>query len=99
MLRTPLLRLANIMLLLRIQLCLAITCNTRNSTAYRTRNAVGDAGAEIVDLALGFLGFALGILFLACALEVLFKAHVSISCQLPGSSLKGDVKCCVCARK
>lgn len=70
-LRTPLLRLPNIMLLLRLQLCLPITRNTSNGTSNSTRDAVCDAGAEVVELALCFLAFAFGVLLGACALEIL----------------------------
>lgn len=47
-LRTPLLRLPNIMLILRSLCCFSITRNTRNSTAYRAGNTVRDTGAKII---------------------------------------------------
>jgi len=50
------------MLLLRLNLRLPITCDSSYSTTNCTSDAVCDAGTKIVELALGFLGFAFGIL-------------------------------------
>jgi hypothetical protein len=66
-----LLRLSNIMLILRLLRRISITRKTSNSTSYRASDTVRNPRAEIVELALGFLGFALGVLFLACALPIL----------------------------
>jgi hypothetical protein len=68
---TPLLRLAHIVLLLRLQLSLAIARDARNSTADSARNTVCDAGAEIVQLALGLLAFSLRVLAVAFLLQAL----------------------------
>lgn len=79
MLRTPLLRLPHVMLLLSLQLSLTITRKTSDSSANSTSDAVRDAGAEIVELALGFLTFAFGVLLGTCFLEVLFAYKISLS--------------------
>ena len=69
MLRTPLLRLPNIMLLLRLQLSLPIPRDPRNSTSNRTRDTVSDTRAQVGELAFGFLAFAFGVLACACLFE------------------------------
>jgi hypothetical protein len=68
-----LLRLSNIMLILRLLRRLPITPNTRNSTPYRARNTVRDTRAEIVELPLGLLSFPLSVLFLAGFFPILLK--------------------------
>jgi len=59
---TSLLCLPNIMLVLRRSLCITITSDSRNCTTDCTSNTVCDAGAEIVELTLGFLGFTFSVL-------------------------------------
>jgi hypothetical protein len=56
------------MLLLRFQLCLPITSNTRDGAARSTCDTVCNTGAEVVELTLGFLPFALGVLAVALLL-------------------------------
>ena len=60
------------MLLLRANLSITIASDTRNSSTDGTRNSVGDAGTEVVELALGFLGFAFGVLLVALLLQALW---------------------------
>jgi hypothetical protein len=72
MLCTALLCLADIMLLLSRSLGLAVTGQAGNGAADSSRDSVTDARGEVVDLALGFLRFAFGVLLLALALEVLY---------------------------
>ena len=59
------------MLLLSPQLGLPITSHARDGASHGTGDAVGDAGAEVAELALGFLGLALGVLLAAGALQIL----------------------------
>jgi hypothetical protein len=70
-LSTALTRLADIMLLLSLQLCVAVAGNACNDTLDGTGGTVGDARAEVVELTLGFLAFAFGILLGTSSLEVL----------------------------
>lgn len=63
--------LANIMLLLSLQLRIPITSDTSGGAANSTSDTVCDARAEVVELALGFLGFAFSVLLGASTLEVL----------------------------
>jgi hypothetical protein len=69
MLRSPLLRLANIMFLLSSLLRLTVTRQACNCTANRAPDSVRHAVGEIVDLALRFLAFTGGVLLLAFLLE------------------------------
>jgi hypothetical protein len=64
------------MLLLCPQLRLPITRDTGDSSAYSASDAVGDAGAVIVKLTFGLLGFAFSVLLLALGFEVLDDADV-----------------------
>lgn len=70
-LRSPLLRLSSIVLLLGFKLGLAVSSDSRDGAAHDTLDAVRDAGTQVRELALGFLGFAVGVLFLALLLEIL----------------------------
>lgn len=67
--RATLLRFANIMLILGLDLGLSITSHAGNSTADSPGDAVGDARAVVVELACSLLAFAFGILLLTGALE------------------------------
>lgn len=64
-LRTSLLRLARIMLFLSLQLRLAVSSHTCDSTTDSTSDTVRDAGAEVVELALSFLALTGSVLFLS----------------------------------
>jgi hypothetical protein len=57
------------MSILRRRLGLPITRQPRNRTTDCARDSVANAGGEVVDLALGFLAFAGGVLLLAFVLE------------------------------
>lgn len=65
---TALLGLALIMLILCLQLSFAVTSNTGDGATNSTSNPVSNARAEVVELTLGFLCLALGVLFLALLL-------------------------------
>ena len=69
MLGSPLLRLPDIVSLLRRRLRLPITSQARNRTAHSARHPVRDAAGEIVELALCFLAFACSVLLLAFLLQ------------------------------
>jgi len=64
-------------LLLRLQLRLATAREASNSTTHRASDAVRNTAAEIIQLALRFLGLAFGILLPALLLEILFHASVN----------------------
>jgi len=68
-LRATLLRLANVVPVLSSGLGLAVTSKPRHGALDRTSNAVGDAAGEVVDLALGFLALACGVLLLPFMLQ------------------------------
>jgi hypothetical protein len=70
-LSASLLSLADIMLLLSLDLSLAVTGNASNGALNSASGTVGDTRAEVVELTLGFLAFAFGVLLGTCALEVL----------------------------
>lgn len=61
---SSLLSLADIMLLLSLQLSITVTSNACNSTLDGTSGTVGNTRAEVVELALSFLGLAFGVLLL-----------------------------------
>jgi hypothetical protein len=60
------------MLLLGLELSLAVTGNACNRTLNSTGGTVCDTRAEVVELTLGFLGFAFGVLLGTCTLEILW---------------------------
>jgi hypothetical protein len=70
-LSTSLLGLANIVLLLSLQLCVSVAGNTGNGTLDSASSTVCNTRAEVVELTLGFLAFAFGVLLGTCALEIL----------------------------
>jgi hypothetical protein len=63
-LRTPLLRLADIVSVLGSSLGLTVTSKTGDSASNCTSDAVGDTASEVIELALGFLALACGVLLL-----------------------------------
>lgn len=69
--RTTLLRLARIMLLLGLELGLTVASESGDSTTHGTSQTICSTGAQVVELALRFLGLTAGILFLALFLEIL----------------------------
>lgn len=71
MLRTTLLRLPNIMLILRRSSRLPVSRQARNSSSNSTSSAIRNARAQISELALRLLLLALSILLLASTLQVL----------------------------
>ena len=71
MFRTPLLRLPNIMLLLRPQLRIPIPRHARHRPPNRTRNPIRDPTPIITQLALRLLRLALRVLLPALLLQVL----------------------------
>jgi hypothetical protein len=92
-LSTSLLSLANIMLLLSLQLCVSITSNTRNGALDGTSSTVCNTRAEVVELTLGFLAFAFGVLLGTCALKILLSnmlapVHIRVFCN----DLTGNAK-------
>ena len=72
MLRPPLQRLPQIMLLLRLNLSLPIARNSRHRTTNRTLCSIRDSRSEVVQLTLCFLALAGRILLLAFTLKLLF---------------------------
>jgi hypothetical protein len=58
-------------LLLGLKLGLAVPRDAGDGSAHGARDAVREAGAQVVELALGFLGLAAGVLFAALLFEVL----------------------------
>lgn len=68
-LSTTLLGLANVMLLLSLELGITITSNTSDRSAHGTADSVGDTRAKVVELTLSLLALALGVLLSALALE------------------------------
>jgi hypothetical protein len=61
---TPLLRLSCIVLALSLELCLTVTSDSGNGSAQSASDTVRHTGTQVVELALGFLSSAAGILFL-----------------------------------
>jgi hypothetical protein len=68
-LRTTLLRLANVVFILGSSLGLTVTSKTSGCAFNGTSDAVGNTTGEVVDLALGFLAFACGVLLLTFMLQ------------------------------
>jgi hypothetical protein len=69
MLGTTLLGLADIMLLLGLELGFTITGKTSDGSTNGTANSVGDTRAQVAELTLSLLTLALGILLSTFALE------------------------------
>ena len=74
------------MLLLGLELGVAVASDSCDGTAHGTSDAVCDAGAQVVKLALGLLGLATGILLATLLLEVLV---VRVSQALWGIGMEG----------
>lgn len=72
MLSTTLLGLAGVVLLLVLSLSSRVAGDTGDSAAHGSRDAVCDAGTEVVELSLGLLLLALEVLLAALALERLW---------------------------
>jgi hypothetical protein len=68
-LRTSLLRLSDVVLVLGSSLGLTVAGNTSNGASNGTSNTVGNTASEVVDLALGFLALACGVLLLTFMLQ------------------------------
>jgi hypothetical protein len=68
-LRTTLLRLANVVSILGSSLGLTVTSKTSGCASNGASDAVGNTTGEVVDLALGFLALACGILLLTFMLQ------------------------------
>jgi hypothetical protein len=77
-LRTPLLRFANIMLILGFKLRVAVSSDSSDGPPNCTRDPIRDAGPQVTELALSFLGLAVGILFSALLLETLCLLLISV---------------------
>jgi hypothetical protein len=92
-----LLSLADIMLLLSLQLCVTVTGKTCNGTLDGTSCTISDARAEVVELTLSLLGLAFGVLLGTRSLEVLslqilalvYTKEVCIAIWREGNKLRG----------
>jgi hypothetical protein len=73
MLSTSLLGLANVMLILSLDLGLAVASETCNRATNSTRDAVSNTTAVVIELSSGLLTLSLGILLLTFSLQVLLK--------------------------
>jgi hypothetical protein len=71
MLCAALLCFAHIVLFLSRSLAIAVTAQASDGTTNGSCDSVADTRGEVVELALGFLGFTLGVLSLACLLKAL----------------------------
>jgi hypothetical protein len=72
MLRTSLQRLALIMSMLALDLCLAVTKNRASNILESSANTISNTGAVVLELSLGLLSLALGVLLRAVTLQLLW---------------------------
>jgi hypothetical protein len=72
MLRTSLQRLALIMPMLALDLCLAVTKNRTSNVLNSSAYAISNTGAVVLELSLGLLSLALGVLLRAVTLQLLW---------------------------
>ena len=65
------------MLVLGFKLRVAVSSDSSDGPANCTRDPIRDAGSQVTELALSFLGLAVGILFSALLLEALCLLLIS----------------------